>query len=213
MFSTIGTYVGLRGGNDLPTLVRKTEPKPLRVFLQDGSNDLNNHGGNWFLANQEMLAAFEFAGYDVQHAWGDGAHDSKHGASILPDALRWLWRGYPAPVTSAGESKQPVMTGVLQPGQGWQLVGEGYAFTEAPAVNAKGEVFFADIPKNRVYRVALDGTVSVFKEESGGRQRADVRRRRAPLRLSDRHQSGSWRGRRTGANRCLPRGSSRTTSP
>ena len=168
VFSTIGTYVGLRGGNDLPTLVRKTEPKPLRVFLQDGSNDLNNHGGNWFLANQEMLAAFEFAGYDVQHAWGDGAHDSKHGASILPDALRWLWRGYPAPVTSAGESKQPVMTGVLQPGQGWQLVGEGYAFTEAPAVNAKGEVFFADIPKNRVYRVALDGTVSVFKENSGG---------------------------------------------
>ena len=34
VFSTIGTYVGLRGGNDLPTLVRKTEPKPLRVFLQ-----------------------------------------------------------------------------------------------------------------------------------------------------------------------------------
>ena len=60
------------------------------------------------------------------------------------------------------------MTGVLQPGQGWQLVGEGYAFTEAPAVNAKGEVFFADIPNNRVYRVALDGTVSVFKENSGG---------------------------------------------
>ena len=80
VFSTIGTYVGLRGGNDLPTLVRKTEPKPLRVFLQDGSNDLNNHGGHWFLANQEMLAAFQFAGYDVQHAWGDGAHDSKHGA-------------------------------------------------------------------------------------------------------------------------------------
>jgi gluconolactonase len=168
VFSTIGTYVGLRGGNDLPTLVRKTEPKPLRIFLQDGSNDLNNHGGHWFLANQEMLAALQFAGYDVQHAWGDGAHDSKHGASILPDALRWLWRGYPAAVTSAGESKQPVMTGVLQPGQGWQLVGEGYSFTEAPAVNAKGEVFYADIPKNRVYRVALDGTVSVFKEASGG---------------------------------------------
>jgi gluconolactonase len=168
VFSTIGTYVGLRGGNDFPTLIRKTEPKPLRVFLQDGSNDLNIYGGNWFLANQEMLSAFEFAGYDVQHAWGDGGHDGKHGGSILPDALRWLWRGYPAPVAAAGESKQPVVTAILKPGEDWQLVGEGYGFTEGPAVNASGEVFFADIPKNRIYRVGLDGTVSVFKEESGG---------------------------------------------
>ena len=36
VLSTIGTYVGLRGGNEYPTLVRKTEPKPIRVFLQDG---------------------------------------------------------------------------------------------------------------------------------------------------------------------------------
>ena len=138
------------------------------MFLQDGSNDLNNHGGNWFLANQEMLSAFDFAGYDVEHVWGDGAHDSKHGASILPDALRWLWRGYPAPISPAGESNQPLMVDILPPGQGWQLVGDGYSFTEAPAVNAKGEVFYADVPKNRVYRVGLDGKVSVFKEASGG---------------------------------------------
>jgi gluconolactonase len=132
VFSTIGTYVGLRGGNDLPTLIRKTEPRPLRVFLQDGSNDLNIYGGNWSLANQEMLSAFEFAGYDVEHVWGDGGHDGKHGGSILPDALRWLWHGYPAPLAPAGESKQPVVTNILQPGEGWQLVGEGYGFTEAP---------------------------------------------------------------------------------
>jgi gluconolactonase len=168
VFSTIGTYVGLRGGNDFPTLIRKTERKPLRVFLQDGSNDLDNHGGNWFLANQEMLSAFDFGGYDVEHAWGDGAHDSKHGGSILPDALRWLWRGYPAPIGAAGESKQPVALAVLQPDREWSLVGEGYSFTEAPAANARGEVFFADVPKNRVYRVALDGKVSVFTDRSGG---------------------------------------------
>jgi gluconolactonase len=83
------------------------EPKPLRVFLQDGSNDLNIYGGNWFLANQEMLSAFEFAGYDVEHAWGDGGHDGKHGGSILPDALRWLWRGYPAPLTFQPPIKPP----------------------------------------------------------------------------------------------------------
>jgi gluconolactonase len=168
IFSTIGTYVGLRGGNDFPTLIRKTERKPVRVFLQDGSNDLDNHGGNWFLANQEMLSAFDFAGYDVEHTWGDGAHDSKHGGSILPDALRWLWRGYPAPIAPVGESKQPVATTILPPNEGWRLVGEGYGFTDGPAANAKGEVFFADVPKNRVYRVALDGSLSVFAENSGG---------------------------------------------
>ena len=75
VFSAIGTYVGLRGGNGLPLLIRKTEPKPIRVFLQDGRNDLNNYTGNWFIANQDMLSAFEYAGYDVSHEWGDGAHN------------------------------------------------------------------------------------------------------------------------------------------
>lgn len=168
VFSTIGTYVGLRGGNDYPTLVRKTEPKSLRVFLQDGSSDLNIYGGDWFLANQEMASALEFSGYDVKHVWGDGAHNAKHGASILPDALRWLWRDYPSPVGQASESKQPLMANILVPGEGWQLVSEGHGFTEGPAVNAKGEVFFTDIPKNRIHKVGLDGKVTVFKEDTGG---------------------------------------------
>src|SRR5581483_72381 len=100
VFSSIGTYVGLRGGNVYPTLIRKTEPKPIRVYLQDGSNDNNKYGGNWFLANQEMLSALEFAGYDVEHVWGDGGHTGKHATAILPDALRWLWRDYPSPITA-----------------------------------------------------------------------------------------------------------------
>jgi len=166
VFSTIGTYVGLRGGNNYPTLIRKTEPKPIRIFLQDGSNDLNIYGGNWFLANQEMLSALEFAGYDVKHEWGDGAHSSKHGAALLPDALRWLWRDYPSPIRPAAASRQAVMN-VLIPGEGWQLVGEGYKFTEGPAVNGKGEVFFTDIPNSRIYKIGLDGKVSLFKDNTG----------------------------------------------
>lgn len=167
VFSTIGTYVGLRGGNDYPTLIRKTEPKPIRVFLQDGSNDNNGYGGNWFLANQEMLSALEFAGYDVKNVWGDGGHNSKHGGAVLPDALRWLWRDYPQPVRSAGPSRQ-VLANILIPGEGWQLVSEGHRFTEGPAASAKGEVFFTDIPNNRIHKIGLDGKVSVFKEDSGG---------------------------------------------
>src|SRR5205823_12742006 len=63
VFSSIGTYVGLRGGNVYPTLVRKVEPKPIRIFLQDGSADLNIFGGDWWMANQEMERALTFAGY------------------------------------------------------------------------------------------------------------------------------------------------------
>ena len=74
VFSAIGTYVGLRGGDRYPTLIRKTEPKALRVFLQGGSNDNNIYGGDWWMANQTMERALTFAGYDVKHVWGAGAH-------------------------------------------------------------------------------------------------------------------------------------------
>jgi sugar lactone lactonase YvrE/enterochelin esterase-like enzyme len=169
VFSSIGTYVGLRGGNNYPTLIRKTEPKPIRIFLQDGSNDNNGYGGNWYLANQEMLSALEFAGYDVNHVWGDGGHNGKHATAIFPDALRWLWRDYPAPIkaNAEGKSRQPVMD-ILLPGEEWQLIGEGYRFTEGPAANAKGEVFFTDIPNNRIHKIDLQGKVTVFKENTGG---------------------------------------------
>ena len=62
VFSAIGTYVGLRGGNVYPTLIRKYEPKPIRIFLQDGSSDLNIYGGDWWMANQEMERAFRLRG-------------------------------------------------------------------------------------------------------------------------------------------------------
>ena len=84
VFSTIGTYVGLRGGHAYSTLVRKTEPKPLRVFLQDGSNDLNIYAGDWWMANQAMLRSLEFAGYDVKHVWGDGPTTASTAARSCP---------------------------------------------------------------------------------------------------------------------------------
>src|SRR5436309_990637 len=77
VFSAIGTYVGLRGGDVYPTLIRKYEPKPIRVFLQDGSKDLNIYGGDWWMANQTMERALAFAGYEVKHEWGEGMHDGK----------------------------------------------------------------------------------------------------------------------------------------
>jgi enterochelin esterase-like enzyme len=92
------------GGDLYPALIRKNAIRPLRIFLQDGSNDLNNSHGNWFLANQQMLSALDWANrnadekrtegprYDVRHEWGDGAHNGRHGGAIFPDVMRWLWR-------------------------------------------------------------------------------------------------------------------------
>lgn len=164
VFSSIGTYVGLRGGNEYPTLVRKVEPKPLRVFLQDGSNDLNLYAGDWWMVNQEMERALTFAGYEVDHVWGTGGHDGKHATEIFPDAMRMLWKGWPAPVKAGAGS--PQLQEILIPGEGWELVGEGYAFTEGPAANAQGEVFFNDVRNSKTYKVGPDGKPVVFVQDS-----------------------------------------------
>lgn len=90
--SHIGSFTNIRGGHVYPALIRKTERKPLRIFLQEGSNDLDNLHGNWPLANQEMAAALKFARYDYRFEMGDGAHNGKHGGAILPETLKWVWR-------------------------------------------------------------------------------------------------------------------------
>lgn len=95
VISHIGSFTNIRGGHFYPALIRKTEKKPLRVFLQDGSNDLDNLHGNWPLANQQMASSLKFKGYDYQFEFGDGGHSGKHGGMLLPDSLRWLWRDYP----------------------------------------------------------------------------------------------------------------------
>lgn len=92
VFSTIGSYVDLAGGHVYPSLIRITERKPLRIYLQDGANDIDNRFGNWPLANQQMAKALAYMKYDHHFEFGDGQHNSKHGASLFPDAMKWLWR-------------------------------------------------------------------------------------------------------------------------
>jgi enterochelin esterase family protein len=84
------------GGHNYEALVRRLPKKPIRVFLQDGSNDLDLPAGSWWLANQTMARSLEFAGYDVKYAWGSGFHNYLHGRAIFPETLRWLWRDYPS---------------------------------------------------------------------------------------------------------------------
>lgn len=165
VFSAIGTYVDLRGGMRYPTLIRKYEPKPIRIFLQDGSNDNNRYGGDWWMANQTMERALTFAGYEVEHVWGDGGHTGKQATAIFPDAMRWLWKDWPKTV-KAGQTKNDTLTDILIPGEGWQLVSDGYKFAEGPATNAKGEVFFNDVTNSKTYKIGLDGKVSLIIADS-----------------------------------------------
>ena len=93
VLSHIGSFTNIKGGHVYPALIRKGEKRPLRVFLQDGSNDLDNSHGNWPLSNQQMAAALKYAEYDYRFVYGEGAHNGNHGGAIFPDSLRWLWRG------------------------------------------------------------------------------------------------------------------------
>ena len=93
VLSHIGSFVNIRHGDTYPGIIRKTEKKPLRVFLQDGSGDLDNEHGNWPLANQQMAKALAFKDYDYKFVYGTEGHNGKHGGAILPDSMRWLWRG------------------------------------------------------------------------------------------------------------------------
>ena len=164
VFSAIGTYVGLRGGQNISTLIRKFEPKPLRIFLQDGSNDLNIYGGDWWMANQAMERSLVFAGYDVKHEWGEGNHSAEHATRIFPDAMRWLWKDWPAPIkVGLGSDK---LQQILIPGENWTLVGEGYKFTEGPTSNAVGEVYFNDVGGSKTYKIGPDGVPTVFLADS-----------------------------------------------
>ncbi|MFK7790489.1 MAG: alpha/beta hydrolase [Phycisphaeraceae bacterium] len=93
VLSTIGSFTNIRGGHIYPALIRKEDVRPIRVFLQDGMNDLDNAHGNWWLGNQQMARALAYKDrYDYRFVAGDEGHNSKHGTAIFPEAMRWLWR-------------------------------------------------------------------------------------------------------------------------
>jgi len=91
VLSHIGSYTNIRGGNNYPSIIRKHKKKDIKIFMQDGSNDLNNEHGDWWLANLEMESALKYKGYEYKFEKGSGAHSGKHGGSILPESLIWLW--------------------------------------------------------------------------------------------------------------------------
>jgi enterochelin esterase family protein len=102
ILSNIGSFVDLRGGNAYPDIIRKSDKKPIRIFLCDGRNDNRgerpgepyNESKDWFLQNVRMMQALTAKGYDLNYAWGMNKHGQKMGGAILPDMMRWLWRDH-----------------------------------------------------------------------------------------------------------------------
>ena len=155
VFSTIGTYVGLRGADEMATLVRKTEPKPLRIFLEDGFNDLNIYAGDWYLANQMMLSALTWAGYEVNHAWGEGSHNNTHTLTIIHDALKWIWKDYPAGVNTHPDLYKGMP--LLKNQAGWQRIHVSVDNVDRIAVNSKGEIHLTARDANGIWKLTREG--------------------------------------------------------
>jgi gluconolactonase len=165
VISFIGSFTNLRGGHNLSSLIRKTEPKPIRVFMQDGSNDQDIYSGSWFIGNNDVAAALRYARYDYQYVVGDGGHSGRHGGAILPDALRWLWRDYPTAIKKPDATPQPVME-VLLPGEDWRIVDDGPA--GALAGDGAGRVVQAGPKGTPSINVFPDRAMNIATAKAGG---------------------------------------------
>ena len=127
VYSSCGTFVSFRGGDQYPALIRKCEPRPIRVFLQDNDEDTwNPLFGSWFEYNELILSALQFAGYEVDFSWGKGGHSSKNARAIMPDVLRWLFKGWPE-LPTKGKSKSKTIASMYSEGEGRRGVAEDIA--------------------------------------------------------------------------------------
>ena len=159
VYTTVGTFVAMRGGHEYPAIVRKTEPKPLRIYMQDGWYDVwNPIFGEWFEYNLLMESAFNFAGYEAFHVWNRGNHSIKYGTLAFPDAMRWLWKGYPARVNK-GTSNNGMLQAILDPAYDWLALPISSTIDGDIYPAAEGKIVFAS--GNQVCQLDADGQLQV----------------------------------------------------
>jgi enterochelin esterase-like enzyme len=147
VFTSIGTFVGMRGGEQLYVQVRKTEPKPIRIFMTDGANDGWPGGlemGDWFMSNVTMERALSYAGYDVHHVWGQGTHNGALAGQVFPEAVRWLFRDYPAPISAQPPNNQKLKPLLIE-GEGWKPAPTACAQATSLAGDSSGGLHFAGV--------------------------------------------------------------------
>lgn len=125
VFTGAGSFTGLRGSYANSTLVHKFEPKPLRIFLQSGTRDMWTCFGDWWSANQAMVRALEFAGYEHKFAFGDASHSGKQAEMLMPEIMRYLWKDWPKPVAASTKTRNHVLNEVLEWGAGFEKIKGG----------------------------------------------------------------------------------------
>lgn len=157
VYSNVGSFTNLRGGNVYPALVRKTEPKPLRVYLADTSGDVDNRFGSWPWSNQRMASALKYMGYDMRFDWAEGyAHNADFGSARFPEAMKWLWRRekYTPQLDTSGDlGGDLTLLNLLVPGESWELVGDQFGFADGLCADDDGHLYFCDMRAPAVYRL------------------------------------------------------------
>ena len=101
VLSVIGSFTSIQwtpgkreGGETYPFRVRKEAVRNIRIWMQDGAEDLENDHGSWPLQNIQLANSLKMKGYDFHLSFGSGTHNPAHAWSELPKSLAWLWREY-----------------------------------------------------------------------------------------------------------------------
>ncbi|QDU97121.1 alpha/beta hydrolase-fold protein [Lignipirellula cremea] len=171
VYSSVGSFTNLRGGNVYPALVRKSEPKPIRVYMADTSGDVDNAFGSWPWSNQRMASALKYMGYDVRFDWAEGyAHNADFGGGRFPEAMKWLWRKEtPTPTldTRGDLGGDLTLLNLLIRGETWELVADDLGFADALCADKAGNLYFCDMKAPAIIRIdAADGTRTELAKES-----------------------------------------------
>lgn len=171
VYSSVGSFANIRGGDAYASLVRKTEPKPIRIYMADTSGDIDNAFGSWPIANQQLASSLSYMGYDARFDWADGyGHNPDFGSSRLPDALRWLWRTeahQPKIDTSDDLRGDLTLLNLLVPGQEWEVVATDLGFTDGCCSDSAGNFYFCDMRAPAIYRIDVDtGKQTIAAKES-----------------------------------------------
>ena len=161
VYASCGTFVSFRGGDQYPALIRKCEPRQIRVFLQDNDKDTwNPLFGSWFEYNELMLSALQFAGYEVRHSWDEGGHSSKNANKMFPDVMRWLWSGWPE-LPKKGVSQSKTVASIIAEGEEWRCVAEDIADVAMLHPHSESKILLQS-GKSKEF-ISVDGTRSKAK--------------------------------------------------
>jgi enterochelin esterase-like enzyme/sugar lactone lactonase YvrE len=171
VYSSVGSFTNLRGGDVYPALVRKSEPRPIRVYMADTSGDVDNAFGSWPWANRRMASALTYMGCDTRFDWATGyAHNADFGSSRFPDAMEWLWRKEahtPVIDTSGDLGGDLTLLNLLISGESWELVADDLGFADALCADTDGNLYFCDMKAPAVIRIdAADGSMTKIAKES-----------------------------------------------